>query len=288
MGMSPCAYQRKNISYVFQLQEVDLVESQVQQNDAVWQPGVLVLIFVLFLSIFQPTAWPQQHDSGDMQDMPGMQMHDHGANAAPETPQQTAKRLADKKESESNHHLAGFLVLLAGVFILAQGSLAARWPGVRFVWPSCFLLAGVFLLLFSDTEMWPFGRQSPWFAITNDAEVLQHKTFSVILLALGYIELQRVRGRFKSPWLAWVFPVVGIAGSILLLFHQHHGGMHGPGHMAVMQRIQTQHIAYAATGVGIAVSKGLADTNSPARQFFSKLFPVLMMVLGILLMFYVE
>ena len=32
-----------------------------------------------------------------------------------------AKLLADKKESEFNHHLAGFFVILAGVFILAEG-----------------------------------------------------------------------------------------------------------------------------------------------------------------------
>ena len=64
---------------------------------------------------------------------------------------QQSKLLADKKESEFNHHLAGFFVILAGVFILAQGTLLQRWSFLRFAWPTCFLLSGVFLLVFSDT-----------------------------------------------------------------------------------------------------------------------------------------
>src|SRR5437763_15455785 len=39
------------------------------------------------------------------------------------------KRLADKEESEFNHHLAGlFVVLLGGLFILTQGAFTYRWP----------------------------------------------------------------------------------------------------------------------------------------------------------------
>src|SRR5260370_17287731 len=69
------------------------------------------------------------------------------------------KLLADKKESEFNHHLAGFFVILAGIFILGQGALARRRSVLRFAWPACFLLSGLFLLVFSDTELWPFGPQ---------------------------------------------------------------------------------------------------------------------------------
>ena len=44
------------------------------------------------------------------------------------TPAMQAKLLADKQESEFNHHLAGFLVGLAGVFIFFQHGLARRRP----------------------------------------------------------------------------------------------------------------------------------------------------------------
>ena len=89
-----------------------------------------------------------------------------------------AKILADKKESEFNHHLAGLLVTVAGLFILFQSNLAARWPAVKLVWPACFLLAGIFVLVWSDTELWPFGNRQWLEALENNREVLQH--FAII------------------------------------------------------------------------------------------------------------
>jgi len=38
-----------------------------------------------------------------------------------------AKLLADKRESEFNHHLAGFFVVLAGLFIWRK-PISATWP----------------------------------------------------------------------------------------------------------------------------------------------------------------
>jgi len=193
-----------------------------------------------------------------------------------------------KRESEFNHHLAGLLVLVAGLLILADGSIRQRWAVGRHVWPICFLVSGVFLLIFSDTELWPFGEQSWYFGLTHHTEVLQHKVFAVLLLAVGVIELQRARGILKARWAGWVFPIVASAGSLLLLFHEHQGGMTGPNHMELMHRIQSQHISFSITGLGIALSKGLAETPFESRPFFERLFPTLLVVLGALLLVYVE
>src|SRR5260370_39732269 len=104
----------------------------------------------------------------------------------------------NKKESEFNHHLAGFLVILAGLFLLGEGALRQRWPSTRFAWPACFLLCGLFLLVFSDTELWPFGPQSWWYGLTHNLEDLQHKTFAVILLTLAALQIQRVSGALQT------------------------------------------------------------------------------------------
>ncbi len=201
---------------------------------------------------------------------------------------QQAKLLADKKESEFNHHLAGFLIILAAGFILAEGTLPQRWSFLRLAWPSCFLVSGLFLLVFSDTELWPFGPQSWWYGLTHNVEDLQHKTFAVILLALGIIEVQRARGVLKSAWAAWAFPVLAFCGSVMLLFHQHHSGMHGAQHMTVMARIQAEHLNFAATGLGIGVFKGLSDLPTRWRAMFARLWPLMMIVLGVFLMLYSE
>src|SRR6266446_6069147 len=148
--------------------------------------------------------------------------------------------------------------------------------------------SGIFLLILSDTELWPFGSQSWYFGLTHHAEVLQHKVFAVLLLSLGLIELQRERGALKAGWSDWVFPIVAAAGSLMLFFHDHQAGMHGPDHMEVMRRIQSEHFSFAMTGFGIALSKGLAEKPSAWQPFFERLFPTLLVVLGVLLMVYVE
>jgi copper resistance protein D len=199
-----------------------------------------------------------------------------------------SKLLADKKESEFNHHLAGFLIILAGLFILAQGKLPQRWSFLRFAWPSCFLLSGLFLLVFSDTELWPFGPQSWWFGLTHNPEDVQHKTFALILLALGIIEVQRVRGILKSAWAGWLFPALACCGSVMLLFHEHHSGMHGAEHMTTMARIKAEHLNFAVTGFGIGIFRGLSEVPTRWRVAAARLWPLLMIALGVLLVLYRE
>jgi putative copper resistance protein D len=193
-----------------------------------------------------------------------------------------------KRESEGNHHLIGLFVVLGGVFILAQDTLKKRFPAVRYAWPVCFFLSGLFVLVYSDTELWPFGPKS-WIqgTITNP-EVIQHKIFALLLLGLGLVEMGRARERLKAIWAAWVFPVLAVAGSVLLLFHSHHAGMRGTNHMAIMARIHAEHLSYAATGFGIGLTKGLAEVSTKWQTVFAKLWPTLMIVLGVLLMFYTE
>jgi putative copper resistance protein D len=244
--------------------------------------GVLTLLPICFTFLFTPWGWSQQNA---MDSMPEMNMQ---TSIAEDEPAVTAKRLADKRESEFNHHVAGFIVILAGFFILLHDRIGTHWPLLRYAWPTCFLGAGLFLLIFSDTEIWPFGPQSPWYAITHNTEDLQHKIFAIILLALGYVALQRARGRWKNLWAAWFFPVVGAAGAILLLFHTHSGEMHAPHAMATMQHIEKQHHWFAATGLGIALTKGLAESAHKWERFFGAAWPAMLIVLGLLLAHYTE
>ena len=254
-------------------------------------PAILFLVFAPSL-FFGPVALAQEHDHS---------MHEHDAHQgmnmpakAPDPATEAADRalqLAWKKESEANHHLAGVLVMLAGLFVLVEPSFRQRWPFLRFIWPLCFFFAGLFLLVFSDTELWPFGPQSWWYGLTHNREDLQHKTFAVILLGLAYIEIQRARGVLKAAWAAWVFPVLATFGSVLLLFHEHHSGMGGAdhmAHMAIMQRIQSEHLSFSITGIGIALTKGLSEIRFRWQFLFARVWPLAMIVLGVLLVLYRE
>jgi hypothetical protein len=251
-------------------------------RQSIWAEAVILSVTLSFFLATPSLLHAEDHAMHGMHDGMSMPMDSH-INAATE-----GALLAWKQESEFNHHLAGFLVLIAGLLILADGSIRQPWAAARHVWPICFLISGVFLLIFSDTELWPFASQSWYFGLTHHMEVLQHKVFAVLLLALGIIELQRARGTLQARWSGWIFPLVAATGSVMLLFHDHHAGMTGPNHMELMHRIQTQHYSFAVTGLGIALSKGLAETPFEWRPLFERLFPTLLVVLGALLLVYVE
>src|ERR1700743_2722229 len=88
----------------------------------------------LYLLIFLGSGWAQDHGSDnadhDHADQQGMSM------SAEEMAQMghadAAKALADKKESEFNHHLAGIFVILAGLFLVAETSLPLRLSFLRY------------------------------------------------------------------------------------------------------------------------------------------------------------
>jgi hypothetical protein len=275
------------------LHEAELNRLEGRIPAVVWVTGILLPFVTLAIFFMAPArtrhpSFPPQpfanHDMHDMEGMPGM---DHTAAAPAETPEQKAEQLAYKRESEFNHNLAGALLIIGALFFLAEGSLTKRWPAFRFAWPMCFLLAGLFVLLFSDTEIWPFGYQSFYYAVTHEPEVAQHKAFALILLVLGMVEAFRAAGRWKAAWSAWVFPAIGLGGALLLLFH-HHGGMHGPDAMQTMERVKHQHLEFAWVGAGAALTKGLADSCAKRRPVFNRVWPLLMIFLGVLLLLYKE
>src|SRR6266436_951509 len=83
------------------------------------------LLAALFMFGFSPLAAQEPSAPPDHAGHEGMSMPmDEHAQMDPAVQR---KLLADKKESEFNHHLAGFFVILAGIFIFAEGVLTCRW-----------------------------------------------------------------------------------------------------------------------------------------------------------------
>ncbi len=260
------------------LQRVSIVRRGLAAEHQSKTSLVAKIIVLGYLMLFVVSlAWSQQ---------PSHHQHSGMSMSAQEPTE--SMLLSWKRESEGNHHLVGLLVGLSGLFILAQGILTRKFPSLAYAWPACFFLSGLFVLVYSDTELWPFGPK-PWIqgTITNP-EVIQHKLFAILLLGVGLIETVRVRRSLKAVWLRLVFPVLAIAGSVLLLFHSHSTGMRGPNHMAVMARIQAEHLSYSVTGMCIGFVKGLAEIATRWQIAFARTWPILLVVLGVLLMRYVE
>jgi len=256
------------------------------------------LLALAFLSI--PLASRSQQPSAkgqNEQEMTGSEHMDHmqhqnipGQAAARITRIKSPEELAeDKRFSEWNHHFAGFFVLLVGLLGFIERPISARLSWVRYLWAFLFFAPGVYLIIWSDPESWPTGNQTLTYVITQNMQVLQHKLFSLILLGLGVVEFIRVRKSRTSVWLSSIFPVLAGLGALMLLFHPHASdvGMGPEAHMEMMS-IQRQHVGFAVTGFGIALSKAISDVGRFRPGLMRILFALLMVVLGILLLTYTE
>ena len=127
----------------------------------------------------------------------------------------------DKASSELNHHIAGLLLIIIGLMVIC-GHKYKRLAFVQRLWPLLFVIAGVFLAVWSDREIWPRGDLS-WAWLLHDTEARQHKIYAILLIAIGVIEYLRSRARLSQRWAPWVFPLLAIFGGVFLFFHEHGG-----------------------------------------------------------------
>jgi putative copper resistance protein D len=129
---------------------------------------------------------------------------------------QVQRKPIERAWSEYNHHWAGLFVLTMGVLaILERAGLRAAQH-----WPLVFLGLATFLFIRNDPRAWPLGPAGFWESFTLP-DVLQHRTFVVLVMVFGLFEWMVRRGRLaERPW-AYVFPVLCAVGGGLLLTHSH-------------------------------------------------------------------
>src|SRR6478752_2717976 len=99
----------------------------------------------------------------------------------------------NKAPSEFNHHIAGWTLIGVGSLVLAS-FFSPNLRALRYVWPALFLLAGMFLALWSDGEIWPRGNLNWAWLLHHDQEAGQHKIYALLLIAIAVVEYLRARG----------------------------------------------------------------------------------------------
>jgi len=108
--------------------------------------------------------------------------------------------------------------------LVLTGFLSPRFETHRYLWPALFILAGLYLALWSDGEIWPRGNLNWLWLLHHDAEARQHKVYSLLLVTIGVIEYARIRGSLTRFWRTWAFPLLAVMGAGMLLLHDHTGG----------------------------------------------------------------
>ncbi|MGC3975351.1 MAG: hypothetical protein QM771_13355 [Nitrospira sp.] len=188
--------------------------------------------------------------------------------------------------SEFNHHLAGAFLLLIGLSELRQ---ALGWPVLiwtRFLLPGALGVAGLFLLIWSDHDAWPIGSMT--FAQTflgSDPEVLQHKTYGVLALAVGTIEFLRRLGRFANAVWTVPLPIFAVVGGLMLFSHSHGG------HPAA-DKIALHHVMMGTMAIIAGSSKLISGWRQgqlvTERSYWELVWASLVFVIGVQLLFYSE
>jgi len=200
-------------------------------------------------------------------------------------PGQTGTRLntpAEKAWSEYNHHWAGIVVLAMGLLALVAQAGQVSWARN---WPLAFFGLSAFLFLRSDPETWPLGPVGFW-ATLADPEVLLHRFFALLVIALAVFEWCVQTGRVASGRARLVFPVLVAVSGALLLTHSH-----SLGNLKEEVLAELSHIPLAILAVTLGWSRWLElrlPAENQTRNALARLWPLCLALIGVVLLNYRE
>jgi putative copper resistance protein D len=189
---------------------------------------------------------------------------------------------AEKAWSEYNHHWAGLVVLSMGLLALVAQAGKVSWARN---WPLAFFGLSAFLFLRSDPETWPLGPVGFW-ATLADPEVLLHRFFAVLVIALAVFEWRVQTGRVASGRARLAFPVLIAVSGALLLTHSH-----SLGNLKEEVLAELSHIPLAILAVTAGWSRWL-ELRLPAenrtRSVMARIWPLCIALIGVVLLNYRE
>ena len=195
--------------------------------------------------------------------------------ARPNTP-------AEKAWSEYNHHWAGIVVLTMGILALVAQAGHFSWARN---WPLAFFGLSAFLFLRSDPETWPLGPVGFW-ATLADPEVLLHRFFAVLVIALAVFEWRVQTGRVASGRGRLIFPMlIAVSGALLLTHSQ------SLGNLREELLAELSHIPLAILAVTAGWSRWLElrlPSENKTRNIMGALWPVCFVLIGAVLLNYRE
>jgi putative copper resistance protein D len=189
---------------------------------------------------------------------------------------------AEKAWSEYNHHWAGIIVLSMGLLALVAQAGQVSWARH---WPLAFFGLSAFLFLRSDPETWPLGPVGFW-ATLADPEILLHRFFALLVIALAIFEWRVQTGRVASGRARLVFPVLIAVSGALLLTHSH-----SLGNLKEEVLAELSHIPLAILAVTAGWSRWLElrlPSENQTRNVMARLWPMCIALIGVVLLNYRE
>ncbi|MEX2147229.1 MAG: hypothetical protein WED01_09485 [Candidatus Rokuibacteriota bacterium] len=186
-----------------------------------------------------------------------------------------ARNPAEAVISQFTHRASGALLLVLAALIVWEGR-----PGRRFPWnafsATLWVVFGTYVFFGADPEAWPLGPK-PFVEIFLDPLVLQHKLLALLLVVIGAIEGLRAYGAVRTRYLV---PVLGAVGGASLLVHFHDNAIH-------FDAIYLQHAIMGLTAVALGATLFFVR-RAAAERLMTWAWPAFLLVMGTVLIFYVE
>jgi putative copper resistance protein D len=182
--------------------------------------------------------------------------------------------------SNFSHNVSGLILLGMSLYALAGFAAGGNWGRH---WPLGFVALAVFIFLRASANegTWPFGT-APLAGVGTEG--IQHRMAAVLVLAIGLVEWRARAGRRPDGPLAYVFPVLGAAGGVLLLAHSHTAFELKPSFL-----VQVTHSTMGAFAGLMVVARWLElRMATPSRRLAGAAASAAMLVIALILVFYRE
>jgi putative copper resistance protein D len=182
--------------------------------------------------------------------------------------------------SNFSHNVAGLILLGMSLYALIGFGSGADWGRH---WPLGFVALALFIFLRASANegTWPFGTAP---VAEVGPEGIQHRIAAVLVLAIGLVEWRARAGRRPGGPLAYVFPVLGAAGGVLLLAHSHTAF-----ELKQSFLVQVTHSTMGAFAGLMVVARWLELRMAPpSRRAAGAAASAAMLVIALILLFYRE
>jgi putative copper resistance protein D len=183
--------------------------------------SIACVVLVLIGYVFEIESGWAQHEAGEHH-APPEAAEPHHLQPAANGGSQWEGSAEGTAYSEFNHHLAGLFVLLIGLSELSYALRSSPFTWARLLLPFSLGATGLLLVIWSDHDAWPIGSISFMESFFGqDHEILQHKAYGLMALAVGVVEILRRFGRVQSRLWAIPLPLFAIIGGLMLFGHSH-------------------------------------------------------------------
>ena len=188
---------------------------------------------------------------------------------------------AEEQWSDYNHNVSGLILLAIALVALLDRTGRASWARH---WPLGFVVLALFVLFRSDPSGWPLAPGVGIIESFGKASWVQHRVAGLIPIALGIMEWRARVVPGASLSLRFAFPILCIAGGLLLLTHAH-----GAFELKAEYLTQVSHTAMGVFAVLMGCGRWLEiRIEGPAGRMAGLGAQVALALIALVLVFYRE